>query len=201
MTLRRPVVRIGGAFKELPAGDTLPTLIPAAGAAGQVLTKNTGSDYDLVWAAPIAAKQIASSGDLAASPAAMVTFLGLGGYSDLFFDFNNVTNDYSSAQTHSAAFTVDGTTWTNSATITSSTASSNFLKGQVTLFGNSLGSPILQAIFAASNNQIAAPGLATTLSNLVRVAALVAGTPVTGIRFFPTSGGNYNRGNIVAWGR
>ncbi len=55
MAERRPLVVVSGTVQELPAGDTLPGGggggVPAGGTTGQVLAKNSNTDFDVGWAA------------------------------------------------------------------------------------------------------------------------------------------------------
>lgn len=51
MAVKKPLVLGGGRVKELPAADTLQGAIPTGGASGEVLTKNSATDYDVSWAA------------------------------------------------------------------------------------------------------------------------------------------------------
>lgn len=52
MATRRALVSIGGTVQELPTADTMAGFIPAGGTTGQVLTKNSNTDYDVGYATP-----------------------------------------------------------------------------------------------------------------------------------------------------
>ena len=51
MTTRRPLVNNSGQISELPSVDSMTGngSVPAGGAIGQSLSKNSATDFDLVW--------------------------------------------------------------------------------------------------------------------------------------------------------
>ena len=52
MATRRALVSIGGTVHELPMADTMAGFIPAGGTTGQVLSKNSNTDYDVSYTTP-----------------------------------------------------------------------------------------------------------------------------------------------------
>ncbi|GJE27933.1 hypothetical protein [Methylobacterium organophilum] len=146
---------------------------------------------------PIAYTQIGNSGDLGTTPAASVTFTGLGAYTDLSFSWINISHDYStSGQTFSAAISTDGTNFSAAVAFTPSISAAGQLNGQALLSGNGQRRPVLRCGMVTGN--ISEPGLVSALENprLLTVAA-----PIVAIRFTPTTSGNFDAGQILAYGR
>ena len=55
MTARKPLVNNSGTVAELPTTDSLSGngTVPSGGTAGQSLTKQSGTDYDVAWVSKV----------------------------------------------------------------------------------------------------------------------------------------------------
>jgi len=140
--------------------------------------------------------QIATTGDLSAAPVAAITFTGLDAYTDLVFDFSAAGHDSGTAQSFSAAFSVDGTTFTGVTAITPSISSGSAIHGQSTIIGNGSNRPVMRSGFGTG---IINPPAWVNATEAPRVA--IASATIVAMRFTPTTSGNWNKGVVMALGR
>lgn len=142
-------------------------------------------------------KQFATSGDLSASPAALVTFLGLDAYTFLHFDFAAVGHDYTAAnQNFSLQLSMDGSTWGNATAFSPTISSGGRNHGHLEIIANGTNKPRIQVGMTTGN-----PLASGTVSNSVEAPRLVwGGGKIVGVRFFASTSGNLNTGVISASG-